>query len=88
MLRGRLKFGDGDNSAPFPSCVVVWGGCPEIIDKIAVALPDAWHVPRREPVSNILATPGEPTVEFGGAACAELSTANATTVTSKNASWL
>ena len=53
LLRGRLKFGDGDNSAPFPSCVVVWGGCPEIIARIAVALPDAWHVPRREPSVNM-----------------------------------
>jgi len=52
MLRGRLKFGDGDNSAPFPSCVVVWGGCAETIERIAAALPDAWHVPRREPISN------------------------------------
>jgi phage N-6-adenine-methyltransferase len=26
FLRGRLKFGDGKNSAPFPSMVVVFGG--------------------------------------------------------------
>ena len=25
FLRGRLKFGDGKNSAPFPSAIVVWG---------------------------------------------------------------
>lgn len=24
FLRGRLKFGDGKNSAPFPSMVVIW----------------------------------------------------------------
>jgi len=24
LIRGRLKFGDGSNSAPFPSAVVVW----------------------------------------------------------------
>lgn len=25
FIRGRLKFGDGKNSAPFPSMVVVFG---------------------------------------------------------------
>jgi phage N-6-adenine-methyltransferase len=27
-IRGRLKFGDATNSAPFPSCVVVFRGRP------------------------------------------------------------
>ena len=26
FVRGRLKFGDSDNSAPFPSAVVVFNG--------------------------------------------------------------
>lgn len=26
FIKGRLKFGDGRNSAPFPSAVIVWGG--------------------------------------------------------------
>ena len=26
FVRGRLKFGNATNSAPFPSMVVVWGG--------------------------------------------------------------
>lgn len=26
FLRGRLKFGDGANSAPFPSALVMWWG--------------------------------------------------------------
>lgn len=26
FLRGRIKFGQANNSAPFPSCVVVWWG--------------------------------------------------------------
>ena len=26
FLRGRLKFGDGKNSAPFPSAIVLWWG--------------------------------------------------------------
>ena len=25
FIKGRLKFGDGKNSAPFPSVVVIWG---------------------------------------------------------------
>ena len=25
-IKGRLKFGDGNNPAPFPSAVVVWNG--------------------------------------------------------------
>ena len=42
FLRGRLKFGDKADSAPFDSAIAVWGGT----DKVAVALerafPDAW----------------------------------------------
>jgi len=52
LLRGRLKFGDEDNSAPFPSAVVVWGGCQNTIERIAAALPDAWHVPPRQSASD------------------------------------
>lgn len=25
LIRGRLKYGDGKDPAPFPSCVVIWG---------------------------------------------------------------
>lgn len=46
MIRGRLKFGDGVNSAPFPSAVIVWGGNTDVVERIAAALPDAWHIPR------------------------------------------
>jgi len=49
MLRGRLKFGDGENSAPFPSCIAVWGADAGLITRLSLALPDAWHVPRQEP---------------------------------------
>jgi hypothetical protein len=45
MIRGRLKFGDRQNSAPFPSCVVVWGAGPDLINRLSLAMPDAWHVP-------------------------------------------
>ena len=50
MVRGRLKFGDGENSAPFPSCVVVWGANSDLIARLSSALPDAWHVPRQKPM--------------------------------------
>src|SRR3954470_2035480 len=29
FLRGRLRFGEGGNSAPFPSALAVWGAVPE-----------------------------------------------------------
>ena len=31
FLRGRLKFGRGDTSAPFPSAVVVFGKQPSVV---------------------------------------------------------
>ncbi len=31
FLRGRLKFGGGENSAPFPSAVVIFGREPKVI---------------------------------------------------------
>jgi len=49
MMRGRLKFGDGENSAPFPSCVVVWGADADLIARLTAALTNAWHVPKRMP---------------------------------------
>ena len=48
MLRGRLKFGDGENSAPFPSAFIVWNAAPHLIARLSLALPDAWHVPRQK----------------------------------------
>lgn len=50
MLKGRLKFGDGGNSAPFPSAVIAWGICPDLIRKLGTALKGAWHIP---PARNI-----------------------------------
>jgi hypothetical protein len=46
MLKGGLKFGDGKNSAPFASVVVVWAGDTETISRLAAALPNSWHVQR------------------------------------------
>jgi len=42
-LRGRLRFGNSEQSAPFPSALVVWGGTPAQLDALRKALPDAWH---------------------------------------------
>jgi phage N-6-adenine-methyltransferase len=43
FLRGRLKFGDGTQSAPFPSALVVWGGNPEVISALDSTLAGAWR---------------------------------------------
>jgi phage N-6-adenine-methyltransferase len=43
FLRGRLKFGDGTQSAPFPSALVVWGAAPEVLQKLDAALKGAWR---------------------------------------------
>ena len=42
FLKGRLKFGGVKQSAPFPSCLVVWGGSDELVTKLQAALPEAW----------------------------------------------
>ena len=43
FLRGRLRFGAGDQSAPFPSALAVWGAGPETLAALDVALPGAWR---------------------------------------------
>jgi phage N-6-adenine-methyltransferase len=43
FLRGRLRFGDGDQSAPFPSALAVWGSDPETLAALGAALPEAWR---------------------------------------------
>ncbi len=42
FLKGRLKFGGTDQSAPFPSAIVVWGDSDEVITSLQAVLPDAW----------------------------------------------
>jgi phage N-6-adenine-methyltransferase len=44
FLRGRLRFSNGEQAAPFPSALVVWGGTPELIAALHEALPEAWQV--------------------------------------------
>jgi phage N-6-adenine-methyltransferase len=43
FLRGRLRFGPGGNSAPFPSALVVWGAEPATLAALDAALPGAWR---------------------------------------------
>ena len=43
FLRGRLKFGQGSQSAPFPSALAVWGGSVHILTALQQVLPDAWQ---------------------------------------------
>src|SRR5262252_2523854 len=42
FLKGRLKFGNAEQVAPFPSCLVVWGGSDEVATAIQSAFPEAW----------------------------------------------
>ena len=43
FLRGRLRFSDGEQAAPFPSVLAVWGAESETIQALDRALPDAWR---------------------------------------------
>jgi phage N-6-adenine-methyltransferase len=42
FLKGRLKFGHTEQVAPFPSCLVLWGGSDDLVTKLQAALPEAW----------------------------------------------
>jgi transcriptional regulator with XRE-family HTH domain len=42
LLRGRLKFGNGKQSAPFPSALAVWGADAATLARLDAAFPDAW----------------------------------------------
>jgi phage N-6-adenine-methyltransferase len=43
FLRGRLRFGDGGQSAPFPSALAIWGAGPETVAALDAALVGAWR---------------------------------------------
>ena len=45
LLRGRLAFGDGEQSAPFPSALAVWGAGAPTVAALRAALSTAWHIP-------------------------------------------
>ncbi len=42
FLRGRLRFGNGEQSAPFPSALVAWGPSHGQATAISATFPDAW----------------------------------------------
>jgi hypothetical protein len=43
FLRGRLWFGDGVQSVPFPSAMALWGAGPETLEALRATLPGAWR---------------------------------------------
>lgn len=43
FLKGRLKFGGGEQSAPFPSALVIWGEIEVKLECLDESLPDAWR---------------------------------------------
>ena len=49
LLKGRLFFDDGENAAPFPSAVVIWGCTQKHRRKMAKAFEDAMHIPLPRP---------------------------------------
>lgn len=48
FLKGRLRFGENAESAPFPSALVIWGARPARIRALQRAIPGAWvvHAPK------------------------------------------
>ena len=42
FLQGRLRFGNCEQAAPFPSSLVLWGASDEVITAIQAAIPEAW----------------------------------------------
>jgi transcriptional regulator with XRE-family HTH domain len=53
LLKGRLSFGAGDQSAPFPSAIVAWG--LKECDRLAMraAFPEAWHLAPAPPPRTV-----------------------------------
>ncbi len=48
FLKGRLRFGENAESAPFPSALVIWGARPARVRALQGAIPGAWvvHAPK------------------------------------------
>src|SRR5215470_16136369 len=42
FLRGRLRFGEANQVAPFPSCLVVWGSSDDLLTELKAAFPASW----------------------------------------------
>jgi hypothetical protein len=47
LIKGRLAFGDGLQSAPFPSALIVWSRDPRFQLGVTREFPLAQHIPRR-----------------------------------------
>jgi hypothetical protein len=43
FLRGRLRFGGGEQGAPFPSALAVWGAGSEMLTALDGVLLGAWR---------------------------------------------
>lgn len=43
FLKGRLRFSESEQSAPFPSALAVWGAGPEELDALEAVLGEAWR---------------------------------------------
>jgi phage N-6-adenine-methyltransferase len=43
FLKGRLRFGEAEQAAPFPSALTVWGASAQELAALAAAFPDAWR---------------------------------------------
>lgn len=48
FLEGRLKFGDGKDSAPFPSVLIIWGGDDNLVNAVRKAFPGAGWINRNQ----------------------------------------
>ena len=53
MLRGRLKFGGGPHSAPFPSAIVVWNDST-LAERIAKAISGSWLISEKRYAAGAL----------------------------------
>ena len=45
LIKGRLVFGDGRNSAPFSSAIVAWGANAALQASMTATPDNGWHVP-------------------------------------------
>jgi hypothetical protein len=46
FLKGRLRFGQNGQSAPFPSALAVWGADAATLARLDAAFPEAWRMGR------------------------------------------
>jgi len=44
FLKGRLRFGNSKQSAPFPSALIIWGSNEEQRQGLKIAIPNSWSI--------------------------------------------